>query len=122
MSAFWDDLYPVPGTVQNVYWAVGGAAPNRELVIEWRNLTLWDCNTENSNTVDFQVVFFESSGSILFNYSDPAFGGTCAFADNAGAATVGVQVASNHGQQFSFNDPSVGAGSAPFPSAPDRPR
>ncbi|HYT70126.1 MAG TPA: S8 family serine peptidase, partial [Gemmatimonadales bacterium] len=112
VSAFWDDLYPVPGTVQNVYWAVGGTAPNRELVIEWRNLTLWDCNTETSNTVDFQVVFFESSGSILFNYSDPAFGGTCAFADNAAAATVGVQVAPNHGQQFSFNDPSVSAGSA----------
>src|SRR5207247_8979224 len=76
VSAFWDDLYPVPGTVQNVYWAVVGAAPNRELVIEWRNLTLWNCNTETSNTVASQVVFFESSGNNVFNYADLAFNET----------------------------------------------
>ena len=112
VSAFWDDLYPVQATAQNVYWAVTGAAPNRELVIEWRNVRHWECNADASATVDFQMVFFESSSSILFNYADPDFGGACAFADDAGAATVGVQVASNQGQEFSFNSPSVSAGSA----------
>jgi subtilisin family serine protease len=112
VSAFWDDLYPVPGTTHNVYWAVTGAAPNRELVIEWRHVMQWECNADTSATVDFQMVFFESSGDILFNYADPDFGGACAFADNAGAATIGVQVASNQGHEFSFNSPSVSAGSA----------
>ncbi len=112
VAPFWDDLYPVPGSAQNVFWAVTGAAPNRELVIEWRDVRLFSCNADSGATVKFQVVFFEGSGNILFNYADTAFGGACAFADRAGSATVGVQVASNSGNQSSINFPSVNDGTA----------
>src|SRR2546425_2164133 len=36
VAPWWDDLVPVPGTPQNVFWDVIGSAPNRELVVEWR--------------------------------------------------------------------------------------
>lgn len=107
VAPFWDDLYAVSGTNQNVFWAVTGAAPNRELVIEWRDVRHFSCRTDSAATVKFQVVFFEGSSSILFNYADTTFGGGCAFADRGGAATVGVQVASDLGTQFSFNTASL---------------
>jgi len=112
VAPFWDDLYPVPGSAQNVVWAVTGAAPNRELVIEWRDVRLFSCNADSGATVKFQVVFFEGSSNILFNYADTAFGGACASADRGGSATVGVQVASNSGNQSSINFPSVNDGTA----------
>src|SRR5206468_4153468 len=74
VAAFWDDLYPVPGSAQNVFWAVTGAAPNRELVLEWRNVRQFACNPTSTATVKFQIVFFESSSNILVNYADTAFG------------------------------------------------
>jgi hypothetical protein len=46
------------------------------------------------------------------NYADTAFGGGCVFADNGGAATVGIQVAGNQGTEFSFNTPSVSGGTS----------
>src|SRR2546422_58654 len=33
VAPWWDDLFPVAGTGQNVFWAVTGTAPGRELVI-----------------------------------------------------------------------------------------
>jgi hypothetical protein len=62
--------------------------------------------------VKFQVVFSESSSAVLMNYADTAFGGGCVFADNGGAATVGIQVAGNQGTEFSFNTPSVSGGTS----------
>src|SRR5262249_15272511 len=109
VAPFWDDLYPTPGTNQNVFWAVRGAAPNRELVVEWRNVRHFSCNADSSATVTFQVVFFEGSSTILFNYADTCFGGLCNFAgvDWGGSATVGVQTASESGVQFSSDVPSL---------------
>ena len=112
VAALWDDLYPIPGSAQNVYWAVTGAAPNRELVVEWRNVRTFTCNADSTATVKFQVVLFESSSAVLMNYADAAFGGGCLFADNGGSATVGIQVAGNQGSQFSLNTQSVSGGTA----------
>ena len=102
VAPWWDDLFPV-GTSQNVFWAVTGTEPSRELVIEWRDLQHFSCTSVAGATVKFQVVFFEGSSNILFNYADATFGGKCAFADRGGSATVGVQVGSSVGTQYSFN-------------------
>jgi subtilisin family serine protease len=109
VAPFWDDLAAVSGTAQNVWWGVTGTAPNRELVIEWRDIPNWNCP---STSVKFQVVFFERRSDILFNYADTVFGGGCVSADgmipdNGGSAIVGVQVTENLGTQFSFNTPSL---------------
>jgi hypothetical protein len=55
--------------------------------------------------VRFQVVFFESSNQVLFNYQDVDFGGGCTFADKGASATVGVQVSTSDATQIGFNSP-----------------
>ncbi|WP_309894520.1 S8 family serine peptidase [Archangium sp.] len=100
---FWDDLFPGPTTAtDNVFWAVTGTAPNRELVVEWRNVHHRDTRTATpANTVNFQVVFFEGKSDILYNYKDVLVGS--ASFDKGGSATVGVQVSSTNATQRSFN-------------------
>jgi hypothetical protein len=109
VAPFWDDLTALPGTAQNVWWGVTGTLPNRELVIEWRDIPNFNCP---NTSVKFQVVFFERRSDILFNYADTVFAGGCVSADgtkpdNGGSATVGVQVTENLGTQFRFNTPSL---------------
>jgi len=107
VAPFWGDLYAYPGTDQNVFWEVIGTAPNRELVVEWRDVRHYTCRSDSSATVKFQVVFTEGTSNVLFNYADTTFGGGCTFADQGGSATVGVQVAPTLATQFSYNQPLV---------------
>ena len=111
VAPFWDDLLPLKGTAQNVFWDVTGTAPNRELVVEWRDVRVFECAAE-PDTVKFQVVFFENSSDVLFNYSDAAFGGSCANHDRGGNGSIGVQVAPQLGTSWSFEGQSVTDGSA----------
>jgi hypothetical protein len=102
VAPFWDDLYPTGA--DNVYWEVVGTAPNRELVIEWRNVRPYACRNDTpAPTVTFQVVLFEATNHVLFNYQDVIFGGNCAFADKGGSATIGVQVSTTDATQIGFN-------------------
>src|SRR5262249_10819858 len=64
LAPWWDDLFPVAGTAQNVFWDVLGSAPNRELVVEWRDVRVSACQTSTTATIKFQIVFFESSDSV----------------------------------------------------------
>jgi len=106
MAPFWDDLFPGPTTADNVFWAVTGTAPNRELVVEWRNVHHRETRTASpANTVSFQVVFFEGKSDILYNYRDVLVGS--ATYDKGASATVGVQVSSTNATQRSFNTPTL---------------
>ena len=109
VALWWDDLKPLPGTGANVFWDVIGAAPNRELVIEWRNVGPFDCPSLGGT---FQVVFFEQVSDILFNYADTIFGGACASGNRAAQATIGIQSSPSLARQFSHNSASVNDGSA----------
>jgi uncharacterized protein (TIGR03382 family) len=111
VAPFWDDLYPGPTTADNVFWAVTGTAPNRELVIEWRNVHHRSTRTVTpANTVNFQVVFFEGKSDILYNYKDVLVGNVTY--DKGASATVGVQVTTTVATQHSLNTASVQDGSA----------
>ncbi len=112
IAPFWDDLYAVPGTGTNVFWRVLGSAPNRELVIEWRDVRLFACRNDPSVTVRFQVVLFENSNNVLFNYLDTVFGGSCAGGDRGGSATIGVQVSGSDATQVGLNVPILNDSSA----------
>ena len=121
VAPFWDDLYAIPNPAEgggSVRWDVTGTAPDRELVIEWRNAFATACVWSESlkDYATFQIVFFESSSDILFNYADVELGDYdpldmwrgCAEEVNGGAsATVGVQSMSNLANQFSFNTASL---------------
>ncbi|HLL55534.1 MAG TPA: S8 family serine peptidase [Myxococcaceae bacterium] len=110
VAPFWDNLYtaataPVVG---DVYQEVLGTAPNREWVIEWRNMGQFSRRTTVPYpTITFQVVFTEGSSEVKFNYQDVDFGnGTDSF-DRGLSATVGVQVNSTNSTRFSYNTRSL---------------
>ena len=110
IAPFWQDLYPVKGTSQNVFWDVTGSSPNRQLVIEWRNVRSFECLNDSGATVTFQVVFPENSSNFTFNYLNAAFGGGCSSQDYGGGATVGMEVTQNVGTEWSINQQAIGSG------------
>jgi len=108
VAPFWDDLLPIPGSFHNVFVAVRGSPPTRELVIEWRDVSHFECAFPLMDTVRFQVVFFEGRSDILFQYADTTFGissAGCLAANQGGSATVGIQIAPEVAMSFSFNAP-----------------
>lgn len=117
VAPFWANLYPFGyGNDNNVFWSVTGAAPNRVLVLEWRDVA-YCCS---GGTVRFEAVFFEGSSNIEFNYADTVFGGYQSYNDNGATATVGVQVSTALATQFSYNTPSLSSKTSMlwYPSAP----
>jgi hypothetical protein len=112
VAPFWDDLYPAPG---NVFYQAIGNAPNRELVIEWRDMSGYYCYSDEA--AKFQVVFSEATSDVLFNYADVYFSELCDDYDigsyNYGSsATVGIQLHRELATQYSFNSPSLSNGLA----------
>ena len=96
VAPFWEDLYPVKGSAQNVFWTVTGTPPNRSLVVEWRNVRSFACRSDVSSTVAFQAVFSEGSSNIRFNYADTLFGGACVYQNYGQGATIGIQNSSSN--------------------------
>ena len=95
IAPYWDDLDP--SRTGGVYYEVVGEAPNRELVIEWRGVA----HFESRETLTFEVVFFENSSNVLFNYADvnlknPSY-------ENGASATIGIQIGTNAATQYGFN-------------------
>ena len=99
IAPFWDDLNPSPGTA---YYQISGTAPNRQLVVQWHNITLC-CGL--TNTGSFQVILEESDGSILFQYLDTDFAD--ASRDHGAGATIGLQKTADYGQLYSYNQASL---------------
>jgi hypothetical protein len=119
IAPFWTTLYSWgTGTNYNVFWQVVGTAPNRQLIVEWRNVSYQSQST--TQAVKFEVVFYEGKGQIQFNYADTVFGGSMSGADNGATASVGVQVSPNLGYQYSYNTASLASGTSLlwYPNAP----
>jgi subtilisin family serine protease len=110
VAPLWQDLYPVKGTNQNVFWAVTGSAPNRQLVLEWRSVRTFLCRGDSNANVTFEAIFSESSNNVLFNYANTQFGGSCSNQNYGQAATVGIQVAQNVGVQWGADQTSIDSG------------
>ena len=104
-------MRPLTAGTGAVVWEVTGTAPNRELVVEWRNVERSDVFCELfGGFVTFQVVFFENSSDILFNYRDTTFGGNCPDLDGGATATVGIQVSPDVATMWSFHTAAVTEG------------
>ncbi len=96
LAVYWDDLRVDPTQGRQIYQATLGEAPNREFVIQWDNVAY--CIQEWSygcrlwgGSLTFQVVLFEDSQEILFQYrwlSSSARGGA--------SATIGLEYADGH--------------------------
>jgi subtilisin family serine protease len=100
VAPYWDDLAPTSG-VSDIFVATTGVAPNRKLVVEWRNMK----QVSASGAATFQTVFFENSADIRFNYLDTDLGN---INYNFGkSATIGIQSAGNVVTPYSFNAPNI---------------
>lgn len=91
VAPWWDDFQPLYPTDQNVFWDVVGKAPNRELVVEWRNVPHY-FYSDGDGSVTFQAVFSESVDDVVFNYDNVNFTGMWYQYSGAGLGTVGIQV------------------------------
>ncbi|MBI4916793.1 MAG: PKD domain-containing protein [Acidobacteria bacterium] len=91
---FWDDIDADTG---DVYWEVQGVAPNRTLVVEWYNRPHYS----NIGSGTFEVILYETTNAIKFQYLDTDFGNA---SYNAGvSATVGLNQNASAAVLHSFN-------------------
>ncbi len=100
---FWDDIDSDTG---NVYWEVQGTAPNRVAVVEWYNRP----HFSNIGAASFEVLLYETSNEIKFQYADVDFGDP--LYNNGASATVGLNKDATTALQFSFNQPVIQNGQA----------
>ena len=127
VAPFWVDLYPMKGTDQNVFWDVIGTAPNRELVVEWRNVRSFLCRSDSAANVTFEVVFQEGSSNVQFNYGNTSFGDACSSEDYGQTATIGIQPAPSTGVNWSYDGGTWVSNAtsilwqSPVPAAPNNP-
>ncbi len=103
IAPLWADLNPsAAGEGKYLLPDTLGEEPSREFVIEWRNVNHY---TAIHDGATFQVVFFENSSDILFNYLDVDFGNPTV--DFGASATVGVQTTDSKFVQVSHDTPSI---------------
>ncbi|MFJ5600269.1 carboxypeptidase regulatory-like domain-containing protein [Micromonospora parva] len=98
---FWHDW--VVDSSASVRTALRGAAPNRQFVIEWRNVHSYE---DPNSRVTFQLIFDEAGG-YSFAYAD--LDGT--FLERGGAATIGIEGADGTAAlQYTHRQPVLRAG------------
>lgn len=105
---YWDDLL-ASGTA---YHGAVGTAPNRQYIVAWHDKTNYGNNglPDGQHGATFEVVFNESSDTLLFAYRTASFGGVAASYDNGASATVGLQQSATLASQFSYNTASLSDG------------
>ncbi len=101
LAPLWDDLDPGDGAAGGVFHEVIGAAPDRQLVIQYQDIPRY--GTQAFFT--FQVVLSEGSSDVLFQYlsldaADPTYG-------MGASASVGVQASATDGISYACNDGSA---------------
>jgi hypothetical protein len=97
LAPYWDDLNAGAVSGHGVYQATLGQAPNREFVIEWHNMAV-QANVANS-VLTFQVILFEGSNEILFQYK--TLKGSLSSGDSA---TIGVEYNDGYsGLMYAYN-------------------
>jgi hypothetical protein len=105
VAPFWDDLYPTGA--DNVYWEVLGTAPNRELVIEWRNVRHYSMQLPNDTRAPTVTLPGGASLRLPITCSSTirtsSSAGTAPISDKGGSATIGVQVSTTDATQIGFN-------------------
>ena len=100
---FWDDLFADAET--SVRTQALGSAPNRQFVIEWRNIRPYGDTTRR---MDFEVILNEN-GRILTQYRNLAADGR----EQGNSATVGIENATGTvALQYSFNQAALSSGLA----------
>jgi hypothetical protein len=97
IAPFWDDLNPSEGGA--VYYRLDGAPPTRRLTVAWVDVPFYG----SSQAVSLEVVLYEGSNRIRFDYRSIAPGD--AQHDGGASATVGVEgPQGSYGLEYSFDE------------------
>lgn len=106
IAALWDDWTGAQG----VYVQTLGAPGNRRFVAQWNQTLRFG---GSPSTVTFEIVLYEGSNEIVFQYLDADSGNGAAF---GGDSTVGIRdaagYANGHVLQWSLNQPVIADGTA----------
>ncbi|MCE5244317.1 MAG: C1 family peptidase [Desulfobacteraceae bacterium] len=124
LAPFWSDLAPGTGTANGkVYAAVTGAAPERVLIVEWKDVPAHYYSPASpsgilsNGTITFEMKYFEATGAIEYHYLDTVFSADSSepeyWMNNGASATVGIQRNGEEAVQHSCNkENAVTGGSA----------
>ncbi len=99
IAAFWDDLTSIGGGGA-AYVQTFGAAPNRQTVIEYRDVNRYGLPSTNLN---FEIILYEGSDQIKLQYRSLSGAGA-----DGSSATVGLEygmasLTGHAGYQYSYN-------------------
>lgn len=100
VAPYWDDL-TIDKNDSDIYVQVSGETPNRRLIVEWWQMR----NYRSAGVGTFEVVFFENSPNIRFNYLDTNFSNT--LFDYGASATTGIQTSRENALEYNFNKPNI---------------
>lgn len=95
IAPFWDDLMVdySPYNSGEVYYQTMGAAPNRQLVVQWDNVS----RAYSSNHLTFEVILNET-GEVWFQYREMG-------SETGVSATVGIEnIDGSVGCEYSYNE------------------
>jgi len=108
---YWTDIYYQQPGDGNIYYATLGDAPNRRFVVEWFNLPIMIGGVDQDSAT-FEVVLFEGSNQILFQYADTDVGDPAR--DDGITTTIGLNAPPgvDAALQYSYLTASVSAGTA----------
>ena len=79
-----------------IYYELTGTAPDRVFVIQFEQLRKWYQTC--TNTVTFEVLIFEETNNIVFQYKDTTANGW------DGVASVGIQGTGTHGLSYTYGE------------------
>ncbi|MEL6967522.1 MAG: DUF4347 domain-containing protein, partial [Pseudomonadota bacterium] len=107
IAAMWDDLDT--GAAGEVYTQTLGTPGNRQMIIQWDDVPIWNQGTTDNGT--FQIILSEATGEIRVNYQDVDFINTAN--DDGASATIAIQDGVGTGVQHAFATPgSITSGSS----------
>jgi hypothetical protein len=94
IAPFWDDL-----SAGTLYTKTVGSAPERQFVVEWLERDHFNSSGQGSAT--FEVIFYEGSNNIKFQYLSTVFGDSRF--DDGKDATVGIAQDQTKFLQYSYS-------------------
>ena len=109
IGAFKTDLSSQNCTNATLSYKTIGNAPSRALVIEYENFNTYyygigGCTREEYGTYNFQIILFEESGDILFQYDNDYSNGTDYLdEDNLYEVGIGIQGSANAGIGYYYD-------------------
>lgn len=95
IAPFWDDLDSAPDNEGQIYYGslAPGPSGQNEFIVSFEGVQRYG----GSSPISFQVVFFQDSQDIIFNYLTTNTGDLCAY---GACASIGIQGSPTHATQY----------------------